>query len=152
MIPVPSGAGEKEIGEPLPPHAGARRHNGPRRGFTIIELAIVLTIVGILATMAVFTYKKVVNKARFTQARTALKHLQKTETIYFTEHDKYTDNVVLLDFNPVKYEYYDVSVTLLDNDLSYIGYATGVRAMDGDLWFITRDGEPTQDNTAKARF
>jgi prepilin-type N-terminal cleavage/methylation domain-containing protein len=152
MMPILSGASGKGIGKHQPPNADASEHNGPRRGFTIIELAIVLTIVGILATMAVFTYKKVVNKARFTQARTALKHLQKTETIYFTEHDKYTDNVVLLDFNPVKYEYYDVSVTLLDNDLSYIGYATGVRAMDGDLWFITRDGEPTQDNTAKARF
>jgi prepilin-type N-terminal cleavage/methylation domain-containing protein len=152
MTPVPPGAGGKEIEEPLTPRAGASNHTSPRRGFTIIELAIVLTIVGILATMAVFTYKKIVNKARFTQAKIALKHLQKTETIYFSDHGRFTDNVVLLDFNPVKYEYYDVSVTLLDNDLNYIGYATGVRAMEGDLWFITRDGDPTQDNTAKAMF
>ena len=122
------------------------------RGFTIIELALVLTIVGILATMAVFTYKKVVNKARFTQAKIALKHLQKMETLHFTNQDTYTDNVVLLDFNPVKYDYYDVSVTLLDNGMNYIGYATGVRAMEGDLWFITRDGEPTQDNVARTMF
>ena len=123
-----------------------------RRGFTIIELAIVLTIVAILATIAVYTYNKVANKARFTQAKTALKHLDKMETLYFTNHDRYTDNVVLLDFDPVKYDYYDISVTLLDNALNYIGYANGVRAMEGDLWFITPGGAPTQDNVARTRF
>jgi prepilin-type N-terminal cleavage/methylation domain-containing protein len=152
MMPILSGVNGEEIGDRLPPQAGASEHNGPRRGFTIIELAIVLTIVGILATMAVFTYKKVVNKARFTQAKTALKHLQKMETFHFTERDKYTDNVVLLDIHPVKYDYYAISITLLDNGMSYIGHAKGVNAMEGDLWFITRDGEPTQDNTAKAMF
>jgi prepilin-type N-terminal cleavage/methylation domain-containing protein len=123
-----------------------------RQGFTIIELAIVLALVAILATIAVYTYNKAANKARFTQAKTVLKHLQKMETLYITDHDRYTDNVALLDFNPVKYNYYEVSVTLLDNALNYIGYANGVHAMEGDLWFITPDGSPTQDNVAKTRF
>jgi prepilin-type N-terminal cleavage/methylation domain-containing protein len=123
-----------------------------RRGFTIIELAIVLVLVAILATIAVYTYKKVANKARFTQAKTALKHLQKMETLYISDHDRYTDNVTLLDFDPVKYDYYEISVTLLDNALNYIGYANGVHAMEGDLWFITPGGAPTQDNVARTRF
>lgn len=123
-----------------------------RRGFTIIELSLVLVIVAILATLAVYTYGKIVNKARFTQAKSVLKHLQKTELIYFTDHDRYTDNVALFDFDPVRYDYYNVSVTLLDNGLRYIGYAHGVGAMEGDLWSITPDGEPVQDNAARARF
>lgn len=123
-----------------------------RGGFTIIELAIVLVIIGIIATLAVYSYNKLVNKARFTQAKTALKHLQKMETIYFADFDRYTDNLARLDFNPVKYDYYEVSVTLLDNALNYTGYAKGVNVMEGDLWSITRDGEPEQDNAAKSRF
>lgn len=125
-----------------------RRHEA----FTIIELAIVLTITAILATMAVYTYRNLANKARFTQAKIVLKHLQKVETLYFTDHDRYTDNVVLVDLDPIQYDYYAVSVTLLDNGLSYLGYARGINTMDGDLWTITPGGDPVQDNAARARF
>ena len=123
-----------------------------RRGFTLIELAITLVIVGVLASLAVYTYTKLANKARFTQAKTALKHLQKTETVYFSENDRYTDNVVLIDFDPVKYNFYEISITLFDNATRYIGSAQGIGVMTGDLWTITRDGEPEQDETAKSLF
>lgn len=149
---------------PRPPGPGARSPESPpvrnagsgnverHRGFTLIELAITLLIIGLLASLAVYTYSKLANKARFTQAKTVLKHLQKTETVYFSENDRYTDNVALIDFDPVKYPYYEVSITLSDNATKYIGTATGVGAMKGDLWTITRDGEPEQDNTAKTLF
>ena len=134
------------------PSSRLRTPKRRRGGFTIIELVIVLVITAILASLAVYSYNRLVYKARFTQAKTALKHLQKMETIYFSESDRYTDNLAVLDFDPVKYDYYEISVTLYDNALNYVGSANGVGAMKGDLWFITRNGEPEQDNTAKTKF
>ena len=123
-----------------------------RRGFTLIELALALTIIALLGGLAVNLYSKMANKARFTQAVGALKHLQKTETIHFAENGVYTDNVSRLDFDPVKYDFYVISVTLLGGGTDYTGRADGRGAMAGDLWLITRDGDPVQDNVAKARF
>jgi prepilin-type N-terminal cleavage/methylation domain-containing protein len=123
-------------------------HRNGQRGFTLVELAIVLLIIGILASLAMYTYRMMINKARMTQAKTVLDHLTKTEAAYFSEHDRFTDNVVLLDFDPVKYNYYQVSV-VLDNDAKdYKGTATGIGVMTGDYWTITKDGQPTQaDNS-----
>ena len=125
-----------------------RGRSGARGGFTLIEIAIILMIIGILAVLAINSYRMMVNKARMTQAKIALNHLAKTETIYFSDHDRYTDNVSLLDFDPVKYNYYEISV-VLDNDArNYTGTATGVGVMAGDLWYVTKDGDPFQDNTS----
>ncbi|MCP2500501.1 MAG: prepilin-type N-terminal cleavage/methylation domain-containing protein [Deltaproteobacteria bacterium] len=130
------------------PRTAHADHRNARRGFTLIEITIVLLLIGILATLAVSTYRNMVNKARMTQAKTVLGHLTKTEATYFSDHDRYTDNVTLLDFDPVKYPYYNVSV-ILDNDArNYLGIATGVGVMQGDWWTITKDGQPTQaDNS-----
>ncbi len=128
-----------------------RGRSGGRRGFTLIEITIVLLLIGILAAMATFTYRMMVNKARMTQAKTVLDHLTKTEAVYFSDNDRYTDNVVLLDFDPVRYDYYQVSVVLLDNGMNYVGTARGVGIMDNDLWTITKDGQPVQDNSSRFR-
>jgi prepilin-type N-terminal cleavage/methylation domain-containing protein len=123
-------------------------HRDGGRGFTLIEIALVLVLIGILAAMAITTYRMMINKARMTQAKTVLGHLTKTEAAYFSDHDRYTDNVSLLDFDPVKYDYYVVSVVLDNGAKGYKGTATGIGIMAGDSWTITRDGQPVQaDNS-----
>ena len=129
------------------PHSRMGRTRG-RRGFTLIEITIVLLLIGILAAMATYTYRMMINKARMTQAKTVLDHLTKTEAIYYSDHDRYTDNVVLLDFDPVKYPYYEVKVVLYNNAQNYTGIAAGVGPMKGDWWTITKDGQAVQaDNS-----
>ena len=115
------------------------------RGFTLVELALVLTITAILAGIAVFTYGNYANKARMTQAQTALKHLQKTQMIYFSENGVYADNVVLLDFEPTRYDFYAISVALDNTGFEFTGRADGHGAMGGDQWHINKDSNPVHD-------
>jgi prepilin-type N-terminal cleavage/methylation domain-containing protein len=132
----------------IPPPAAPADVRGTCRGFTLIEIMIVLLLIGILSSIAIFTYRMMINKARMTQAKTVLGHITKVEASYFSDHDRYTDNVFLLGFDPVNYDYYRVSV-VLDNDAKgYTGTATGIGVMTGDSWTITKDGQPVQaDNS-----
>ncbi|RJP19644.1 MAG: prepilin-type N-terminal cleavage/methylation domain-containing protein [Deltaproteobacteria bacterium] len=129
----------------------SRRERG-ELGFTLIELAVVLLITGILAALAVSTYFRMISKARMAQASIVLKHLHKMETVHFSEKNAYTDNVTILDFDPVQYDYYRVTVTIDNTGQDFLGVAEGVGPMAGDRWTIDKDGVPAQDNAARLRF
>lgn len=113
-----------------------------RRGFTLLELTIALLILAILAGAAVYVYGIMVNKARMSQAPVVLKHLHKAETIYYSDAERYTDNASILDYDPVKYNYYTITVTVDNTGQDFLGVATGVGPMAGDVWRITKEGTP----------
>jgi prepilin-type N-terminal cleavage/methylation domain-containing protein len=112
-------------------------------GFTLLEITIALLIVGILAAMAVPIYGRMVNKARMSQAAIVLRHLHKTQTIYYGERNRYTDNPAFLDYDPVKYDYYRIIVTIDNTGQDFLGIAEGIGPMAGDRWTIDKDGAPT---------
>jgi prepilin-type N-terminal cleavage/methylation domain-containing protein len=66
------------------------------RGFSLTELMIVVTIIGILAAIAVPTYLRHIRKTRSQEAITNLAGIAQYEEAYFAENDTY----VSADFNP----------------------------------------------------
>ena len=60
-----------------------------KNSFTLIELLIVVLIVGILAAVALPQYKKVAEKARWTEAAGMLGSIRKAALVYYAEHGDY---------------------------------------------------------------
>ena len=68
-----------------------------RRGFTLVELMVVIVILGIIGTMAfVFVLDKP-DKAKWTKAQTEMGEIQKALNTYALEHDsEYPDSLEVL--------------------------------------------------------
>ena len=76
------------------------RMNPRRRGFTLIELLIVITVVGLLAAIAIPRFNNMKQKANVATMQTALKNLGQAEESFFAEHGEYTAILDSLNFQP----------------------------------------------------
>ncbi|MDP8260053.1 MAG: type IV pilin-like G/H family protein [Candidatus Gygaella obscura] len=64
-----------------------------KKGFTLLELIIVIIIVGILATIGFTQYSKTVEKGRAAEARSILGTLRTAQQSYYLENYKYTNTI-----------------------------------------------------------
>ena len=64
-----------------------------RKGFTLIELIIVIIIVGILATIGMTQYTKVIEKGRAAEAKQVLGSLRTGQNAYYLENGAYTATI-----------------------------------------------------------
>jgi type IV pilus assembly protein PilA len=68
-----------------------RRIKEQSRGFTLIELGVVVTIVGILAVIAVVAYRKMILNSKLTEAKTMINAIRLAEEDYKSEAGVYLD-------------------------------------------------------------
>jgi prepilin-type N-terminal cleavage/methylation domain-containing protein len=62
-----------------------------QRGFTMVELMIVVTVIGILATVAMPMFQLVPERSKSTEAVTALGLVRASMRIYYVEHGTYAN-------------------------------------------------------------
>jgi len=63
-----------------------------KKGFTLIEILVVVLIIGILAGIALPQYKKAVLKSRFAAIKNMTRAIYDAEQRYYLVHNQYTSN------------------------------------------------------------
>ncbi|MCX5692270.1 MAG: type IV pilin protein [Candidatus Omnitrophica bacterium] len=80
------------------------------KGFTLVEVLIVVIIIGILSSIGLPQFAASIEKAKGGEARAYLGHIQTAEKIYYAEKETYISNLSDLDLNLTQ-KYWSISIT-----------------------------------------
>jgi len=93
------------------------------KGFTLIEVMIVVAIIGILASVAYPSYTEYVQESRRSEALRALVEAASKQEQYFADFKTYTTNLTELGYstNPHTTEggFYSISVTTVSANIGF---------------------------------
>ncbi len=110
------------------------------KGFTLIELMIVVAIIGILAAIAIPNFLRFQAKAKQSEAKTNLAAVFTAQTSYFSEQGVYGGTFALINWSPSGSPRYAYGLST-NNMANTVG-----AAMDGTLVAGCGNGSVTANN------
>jgi len=112
---------------------------GFRKGFTLVEMMIVVAIIAILAGVAIPRYTKYVRRSEAVEAIGFLKQIVDAESAYFSSHGKFYVEPSATDMNKT------IQVLNLDNLTGKFEYGLQVGGTDGNT-ILVRANKPGESN------
>jgi type IV pilus assembly protein PilA len=85
-----------------------------KKGFTLLEVLVVIIIIGILAALALPQYMKTIKKARVAEATSNIGSIKGAEIRYYQENGSLTEDLSLLDVEDpgkIKNAYFSYTVS-----------------------------------------
>ena len=86
-------------------------HAKRRRGFTLIELLVVVVVIGILASIAVSSFRTVKQKSYVSVLKSDLRNFAVAQEMYFEANRSYTADLTAIRYNPTRGVNFTVTAT-----------------------------------------
>lgn len=118
-----------------------------RRGFSLLEVMIVVVIIGILATLAYPSLEGYLQRSKQTEAKVGLSAVYTAQKIYFAINQTYADSLSNLDVQLETGGSSRYSITLTGSSSSFTATAKGNLDDDAVLDIWTIDQNKTLQNT-----
>ena len=121
-----------------------------QKGFTLIELMIVVAIIGILAAIAIPNFLKFQCKSKQSEAKTNLSGIFTAEKAFFGEYNTYGTDLVSVNWQPDGTPLYIYGFS----GVSYPATVAGINSYNGsfnDTGNANVIGSPNRFNTAKMK-
>ena len=97
-----------------------------KKGFTLLELMIVVIVIGILATLAVPRFITATKKAKQAEAKSMLGTIRSSQWRYYQEHQStFADTIGNLDIDMTASAYFTYSGADDSGNPTYLGKADG---------------------------
>lgn len=131
-------------------HASSRHR---MRGVTLLELMAVVAIIGILAAIAVPSYRNYVMRAQRTDAMSALLRVAAAQEKFYLQNNQYTDDLDALGIPGTENGWYDLAIDNTDvaRDFTVTATAASGGAQESDshcaTFSLTSTGVKTATNT-----
>lgn len=112
------------------------------KGFTLIELMIVVAIIAILAAIAIPQFMKFQAKSKQSEARTILSGIYTAEETYFAEKNDYNASMDVIGFEPASaLKYYEEIEIISVSSNGFTATTSGNidKDSDRDVWYGCED-------------
>jgi len=121
-----------------------------KKGITLIELLVVITIVGVLAAIAIPAYTNYMQRARRADAKTALEQLRAAQEMFRAERGFYTTNInSLTGVQTISGDYnigWQAAAVLNANSFTAEAAPNTARQLSDGSLFINQAGVKTPDD------